>query len=431
MKRPHKRFLSDFYDSVKQRAYPVLQPIEGASDTYLGRLRFDSFLSETVVVIDTQVLDGELFLTEGPKKLLNTLARREGEIAPIEVKCRANSLNEALLKFFKSPISDRLRPFSMSILRDDSQRAAVMCHFAQTNAERVNSYRDIIMILREAGVPASEIERIEEGWCHWFEAEEAGQVRIRQWKGIWDLDSSLGDISSFTQCLQSHKGQELAKWVLANKTDRSGIDKKINNVRIEWTNAGELLDTIFIQQWYNSGYNQAIALQHGCDTFESIDTSPALLRAIEEFGTDDLITSSSLDLPPGFLAQLGSIDNSIFHELCRTQNSHLVKWWKEGDTDALRNVAEHLVNKCLLSPAPKQTLLVSLTAAGLGGGIGSYIGYKAGPTIGPHINAVVSAVIPVSILWCQNVLANRSIKQIVQRIIKIAEERITSNEIRD
>jgi hypothetical protein len=431
MKRPHKRFLSDFYDSIKQRAFPAIQNIENVSDMYLGRLRFDSLLSEIFVVVDTQLLDGDFFLTNGPKKLLKTLARREDEIAPIEVKCRANSLEDALLKFFKSQGSDRLRPFSMSILREDSQRTSVMKHLAKTSSEGVNSWRDIISILRESGIPTSEIERIKEGWSHWFEAENAGQVRIQQWDGGWHLDSALGSFSSFTQCLSSHKGQQLANWVWENRAYRSSIDEKINSVRSKWSKDEELLDTIYIQQWYNSGYNRTIASQHGCDTFESIDTSPAVLRAIEEYGIEDLTTHSSLDLPPDFLAQLGSIDNSIFHELCRTQKRHLEKWWNEGDADALKYVADYLVTTCCSSPPPKQSPLARISAAGISGGIGSIIGAVTNSIVGPHIGAVVGAMIPECILWYQGNLDNRPVKQIVQRIMKIAEERTITNGHKD
>ncbi len=78
MKTTRCRFFSDFYDSVSQRAYPdICQRYDCAKDLYFGRLRFDALLSESIVLTDAQVLDGQLFNAVEPNVLAQRLARSD------------------------------------------------------------------------------------------------------------------------------------------------------------------------------------------------------------------------------------------------------------------------------------------------------------------------------------------------------------------
>lgn len=104
------RFFTDFYDSVHQGAYPDLKGALGEilDRAFVGRLRFDTMLSRTLCLIDTQVLDGEFFLSLGPLRLNDLLKRQDVGLMPIEVMSRANSLEGALVGFIRKEGDDYL-----------------------------------------------------------------------------------------------------------------------------------------------------------------------------------------------------------------------------------------------------------------------------------------------------------------------------------
>ena len=419
-----RRFLSDFYDSVRQRAYPfVMDRIVGAGDTYCGRLRFDSLVSQTLVLVDTQVLDGELFLDTGPQNLASSLTRSEGGVMPIEIKSRAGTLEESLLAFFRRPHRTKLVPFAVSLVRDDATRSEVMRRFDATDSEKLKSWRDLLVILREAEVPEEDVERIEAGWNRWFEAESRGLVVLKRWEGQWDLDAFLGSVDSLRECLQTESGGELARWTWEHRGDRSAVDTRLNEVSTDWEDERALLDVVSIRSWFNSGYNRTLSSQHRCDAFESVDMSPALLRTLDEGDEGyEAVQLSALDLPGHFLEKLGTMPSSGFREFCWKQRDNLENWWGTGSTDALKRIACGLSTACLQCETPARPLGTRLAAIGGVAAGGWALGAAAG-TVEQLAGTVLGAMAPKAFFWCEEKLAARPLSRTAQRVVQIAEER--------
>lgn len=418
-----KRFFSDYYDSINQRAYPIISGELDSNDLYRGRLRLDSFVSESLVLVDTQVLDGELFIDLGPEALRKLLARSEDEAMPVEIRSRAETLENSLLAFFRRPEKQKCLPFSISLLRDDATRTAVMERLSATDSGKLNSYRDILEILSATGVPTSEIERIEGGWRRWFEAEGRGLVVVRQWEGNWDLDSFLGGIKAIGPCLQTQCGTELAHWTWDNRWNRSAIDAKLNAVSVECTRDDELQDIRRILSWFNSGYNRNVSNQHGCDTFESVAVSPTFLHEFDARNPEyEAAQCACVELPKGFLQRLGSMPSSSLQQFYWNQHDNLRAWWNKGDTEALKKSANALTTMILEVKTPSQALAPRLVPPAAGALLGGAVGTVGGP-LGQIVGGALGAMVPEAFVWWEEKLAAKPLARTVQRIVQIAEER--------
>lgn len=64
---------------------------------------------------------------------------------PIEVRCRAKKLEDALLLFYKGEEQERLRGLSLSVIQDEKTRSHVKTELEKTNVSDVKSWKDIIV----------------------------------------------------------------------------------------------------------------------------------------------------------------------------------------------------------------------------------------------------------------------------------------------
>lgn len=421
-----QRFFSDFYDSVHQRSYPTISDKLGkelGEKLFLGRLRLDSFLSKSLVLVDTQLLDGELFIDLDPTKLAKRLAREEDGPIPIEIRSRERTLEESLLAFFRQPGKDKLIPFAISLVRDNETRTAVMERLGATDSENLRSIHNILAILREAEVDGGDVERIEQGWIRWFEAERNGLVELHQWEGNWDLDISLGGINAIRSCLQTESGRDLAVWTWENRQSRSVIDAKLNDVSVQCTNDSALKDVLRIWMWFNSGYNRTISHQHGCDTFESVGVSPAFVKEFDEGNCDyEALQCLSLKVPEGFLPRLGSMPSSKLQEFYWRHGNDLKTWWETGDTDAFQKAVDALATACSEVEPASPSLASRLAIASSGAFVGGVIGTGGGP-LGQLVGAVLGAMTQEAFLWFSENYSARPLARTTQRIVEIGKER--------
>lgn len=424
------RFFSSFYDSVHQRHYrKVEQRLGDTLPLYIARLRFDALITRTPVLVDTYLLDGMFFLNVDPITLVESTKREDLAPMPIEVMSRAQRLDEALVLFVRRPRGDQLRGFTFSTIEDVEKRAEVQQRLSQSPAKRVRSWRDIPRLLRDFGVSSDAVEKIETAWAHWIEIQNRGLLMVKRWRGSFELDRQLESYPDLKASLRTQDGRELLDWVYQNRGDRSKIDVRISDLRKSW-NKNELADLALIESWYHHGYNRAAAQQHNCLFIESIHDS--WLRTTELGGsTHELLYGAgsnldvALDLPETFLTGLGNMQSADFRELFVRQRDHFNAWWSNRDKDALQRAFEPFVEKAIQVEVRQPPEWSRYLIAGVGAFIGQELGERFAPgTLGSGAGAAMGAVLPLVVehMVVEHIL-RRPVRQVLQRIVRIAEER--------
>lgn len=444
MTTTHSRFFSDFYDSVNQRLYPDICRIgENAKELYIGRLRFDTILSNSLVLTDAQILDGQFFHDVEPNALKRTIAHSDDTgPMPIEIRSRSESLEEALLLFFKQPGRSKLRGFLLSVVQNEEGRLAIKEELEKTNADKVKSWRDILKILKSIGVPDEDRTRIESGWTHWFEAQKKGLIRVVRWSGSFMIDQAL-DSKDILDNLHTSDEKLLIKWIEENRTDRSAVDKRLTELRAECTSDDLALDLKEIDAWYHEAYNRALAWQHNCENFESISSSPASMRMYEEdnIGRLKVKPEFALDLPSEFLLKLGKMPDETFKRLFWQSEENLTQWWNNGDEDALKRAISTYTATISNSKEKELPLKDRLMTKVVGGSASVTIASEAlrdlsnlgtGADIKAEAIKIVIKLAPIIGMLLSEVLqywkietqpSRRIAKQTLQRIMQIANER--------
>src|SRR5262245_45212335 len=107
------RYFADVYDSIRQAAHMSWND-EQLAIHYLARLRLDCLLCRTTVLTDSELLDGVFFLSAAERPLFEELP-----IERLEIRTRAASLEESLLRFLRSKDQDKLRGYAFSSLPVD------------------------------------------------------------------------------------------------------------------------------------------------------------------------------------------------------------------------------------------------------------------------------------------------------------------------
>ncbi|MDP2895615.1 MAG: hypothetical protein Q8Q12_03530 [bacterium] len=424
--------MTDFYDSIRQRQYRTLAQTlcdeklpDTAKSLYTGRLRFDVLLSQTVVLTDAMLLDGTFFLDVEPRELADSLARREGEEMPVEIRARAENLEHALLMFVRYPELPNLRGFIFSGIEDDEQRIEAKKVLEETPASELRSWRDLGRVFRRAGVTAANAEKLEAAWACWIGAQRCGVLKVATWHGDFELDRALPRPETLSRGLRTAEGASLAQRVWDSRGDRSSIDAALSEAK--FTAAGDLLkDVAAIESRFHRSYNTTIALQHECDNYESVyDASTAIMsrREFVRLGIDDAKQRQArsprptLNLPPGFLLALGTMPSDCFRTLFWEgyRRGHFQKWWETGELEALRRALDPFVNKCAEgSHLPVKWRLASrLVSAGIGCGVGGPVG------------AVLGVLLEYFTIERIGDVRGARARRLSQRILRIAEERQT------
>lgn len=431
------KFFSDFYDSVHQRTYPNrIAADNNYKNLYAGRLRLDTLLSESLVIVDTQLLDGEFFLDHGPSSLSNLIARKDREPMPLIIKSRLPKLEDALLRFYKKPNEDNLQGFAPSVIRNDELRINITQSLQKTKADKIRTCWDILPIFLDAGVAQDEVERIKTGWTHWIEAQGHNLFIVEQWKGTWDLDSAL-DKNWLNRCVTSQEGCALVETIWNFRLYRSDNEKKILTFRQEAQSEATLGEADQIEIWFNRAYNLTIANQHECDAFESIHT---LSSSRSGCSVDMESPEVTLDLPEHFLRSLGSMSTEDFHKHFTKNHcdpNYFEQWWKEGKEDDLRRAIEPLAAAAVIDSRGKEEnnlrkFIGPFTVEEAGRAIGGHLGGVASPYVGIDTNTgkMVGEFLgglsgKISFNRVDNFILHRPAQKIVQRVAQIAKERKT------
>jgi hypothetical protein len=120
---PHDRIYDDWFMTEKQFALATTTS-DGVAD-YVTQLRLDLLFFETAVLPDTAVIDGWFFGQVTPSELTDWCGRgATHRHLPIELRCRAPSLEASLASFLRRADRDTLNDYPMHIVKDAEARAA-------------------------------------------------------------------------------------------------------------------------------------------------------------------------------------------------------------------------------------------------------------------------------------------------------------------
>lgn len=437
------RFFSDFYDSVFQRSYWNLIDNDSLSRfRYLGKLRLDAILSHTIVLTDSQVLDGAFFLHQksGPSFIMNNLSRSESLNPVIEVRARASRIEDSLLMLVKKPENLTIRPFSFSGIRDIIQRAEVSKLLAHTPYDKVNSWKDILNIFKIAEVEKANIDLLYDSWSKWIEFQNKGIITIIKWETErgFPREFYAGTVEDFTEPFQTEEVKTFATWLHSHLKKRSTIDARIEQLRHTLESDKAKRELRILESRYHRIYNQAASWQHRCGSFESststlIEMLDVKTDESESESQDNTEKGKKLDFSVGingvdrfFLYKLGTMPVGKYEELFWTHSDNISNWWYHRDTNSLRRVIESVTKEISKIQSPdndstpenfySDVLKVFMDAA---------IEFIQS-TIKP-IYVLLAGLVDIHIKYFSGKSKNPK-KRLIQRIIDLAKERNNEDE---
>jgi len=409
-----KRFYTDFYDSVNQRKWltqylPRNYHEEDLRKIFLGRLRLDILLNETLVLTDSQILDGIFFLQQSPLEFLSSLTRNREKPLPIEIRSRCPRLEDSFVSLVKRKDSSSLRQFSFSCVDEDVARINIQFVLGNTHASQIDTWRDIAKIIRAECSQPYKIDHLIYGWSQWIEAQDSIlSGRVVKWSPNFYLDDCLNG-EGLINLMITEEGKEEARKVLETK-DRSFIDNRITELNRTIENLQLKRDLKLLESGFNYAYNLAIARQHGCRTFESIGGSYQHQKTSLEVIDNTTPKLAKFESSADIILRLGEMPIDQFQALFQQNEPSFYKWWTESDHDALKRGFEPFLN-VIYEASPSKRLTETFTTALL---------EIAGLGVGGPLSASIKAVCQIYVI---DQLRNRFLpgkKHMANRIISYA-----------
>ncbi|MEV8143327.1 hypothetical protein [Specibacter sp. NPDC078709] len=304
---PGQRSLVFEFDSIQQRqmwhrhglgASPPRADAKNLTEEFSGLLRVADVLAVEILVTDSQLLDGALFLHHGPVGVRKLMARSPAELPGIVVLGRDGNLAECLRKMLlgRDPDATTLAKFDSSTLSAIGEDAAKIAEVLPTRDKKRLADCDVADI---ATVVAAELQGALHGnsevveptgvfaelarqWDAWFKAAEDKFFDVQPWSGaIFDMDWARTkrpvpdeirllsqDDAALNESLDVLKAHNGRSTVMAHLNDPA-IPLSTRNVEQLW-------------EWWNSLYFDAMAKQHGCSWLRL--TADQAEAAVQESG---------------------------------------------------------------------------------------------------------------------------------------------------
>jgi pyridine nucleotide-disulfide oxidoreductase len=270
------RVYSEFYDSYIQRNLITTLGPGLASKVLLGRLRFQSLLFDQVLLTDAMILDGQAFsiiATQAPGAL-------EALLPQLQVVAREETLEHALLKLLHASDSERPHPESipeLSLAAGTELRAALRKDLSEVFSkpkkwQPIKTLTDLRDALRRSKHKA-----------HWSELLEKWHRLITAFQGaprsLWK-ESIASPIPPIVRSQDPRLDRELVRTIAAEFAN--------SRTRV-FAALGKSADTLLADkglaptvQWYNSAYNEAIAIAQDATVFDSFWLPAALIGEKED-----------------------------------------------------------------------------------------------------------------------------------------------------
>lgn len=245
-----------------------------AMPTVEGVLRLGSLLCETVVITDTQLLDGTGLLRMGPDGVEGLLGHRARSV---EIRGRAADL-ESCLKDLIIDGAGQPRAFRWSSLRESesmewspravaSGRTDQLAHecAGATGSQLIQLLSDYLV---ELGLDTDAARNLCARWTSWAEAVREQRFHFVQWEGSLELRAAFEfePPSDLTSLLTSKDAHAMAEQLC-------GVDRRSDARRLLLGSDLPEPDQSLLLDWWNSAYQRAIATQHDAELLQFMTSS--------------------------------------------------------------------------------------------------------------------------------------------------------------
>jgi hypothetical protein len=401
-----RRLFADDYSAGGQLSWipddeePLTEEGDEWRRQYLGLLRFDSILSDRLVIPDSHLIDGRFLLSVPAMALRNEIGRpaRSDDASALELpltfRIRARSLRETIATFLRTN-DDHLNAFSFKTIPRRARRplAAQLRARRWTELEdrlrtRPNPTLEVGRLLREclrgAGFEQSAdawVGPLERGWSTWLELEDAGALKLEQYPwGGFDLASALAAEQGIEAEMKTELGQRAWRTVDGLITDdkklRSQANEALDQLRDEASGDPQQEDDVRRVDAVASRIRyRAIALQHEAAFMRTVGRTPvgASDRVLErvQAGYEEAV-GRRLELPEAVTHQLGSLPSHEYTAFLSDERTNLSRWRESGEIEHLRSAMATL-GELLFNPAPATDAGLLLLAQPLAAGVATSV----------------------------------------------------------
>jgi hypothetical protein len=365
-----KRLYVVEFDSLSQRHLVELgrTPFGGdATSSFVAMMRLADLLSETIVLTDNAIYDGILFHRLGPRRTLQLVGRPVGAtlVFPFEVRSRARSMEEALLRAVRDPEAtarDRLNPFEFTALElPEAERIEVGQRLGEVRVRELDRRVEKLgvadgigrLLIERCEVPADKVRALREGWTAWIRADQDGMLNIRAAGERSDADDdrafAIDPVAPMRGDLGTEPGRQALQWVDDNRHERrTNIRAWLRDWLPDGTD-GRGADRQVIELWHNACYLRSMAYAQGAELIEYLlgDPDAAARRRLVRRGRAPAAQGGEtrqVMLPRMLITELGAMPRSVFETVLYRNRDAIASWRLSGDPSAMRRVAYGLLD---------------------------------------------------------------------------------------
>jgi hypothetical protein len=358
LRRSNDRVFSRDYDTPNQAsASQKLDSLAGEAHLpplrlALGKIRLDLLISAKLIFTDAQLLDGRILGDLAREGYLPETRRTEDDPLPVEVHTRVGDLRRSLWWMYVDEEAARARGFISSYLSNGRQIQSALKGMKTSSVPA--SFTGVKQLLMQAKAPSGEVEALAASWHALADLEAKGGLEVKQWSRPFNLAFSRS-LSRFPPG-RLRRTLSLDGRALFDQLAEVGLARRsaVYEVLERWPHVDELgrpTDAGTIREWYDDVYLRALAFQHAADykgfgaviaqDYTVTDPNTILAMAAQRPGA----AGAEMRIPTGVIEYLGTRDAAEWREVCRTGHQLLMRWWVEGDVDALRRILDDVYSR--------------------------------------------------------------------------------------
>lgn len=344
-----RRVYNAQYDTVvqKSRLQPLLAlkpsplQLEALCRTALvGQMRLDLALSGELVLTQTQILDGALFLRADPRRLMSEVSTSPDEnTAPIRARSVSGQLSTDVLTLI-ADADGHHKPFRFSVLGDLEDRTLHGYLAEMRTLPGALDHTDVVAHMRRAGIDAETCDVVSQGWTAWASSDLPVEhfdhrrspapygFAIDRARILWrDLALSDDPTTDAYDEVKSFLTVQLTSSPAPTRTKMYDTIDKHPGLSAQ--------SRPLLREWLDSVYNLAFARQHECEDFEQLKRAafrPVDSTSAESKGTSRLASDldfCSVEVPSDFLLRLGVLATDEWQGWLQTNDQLLASWRDE------------------------------------------------------------------------------------------------------
>lgn len=348
----------------------------------LGLLRFESLLSQHIVLTDAQALDGRVILGLVLSGLITRLTPEE-HVLPLEIRIRKPSLKRTAWAMVDAGQGSAFRS---SFLTNgvDVQAASLTIPGEGHRIPSMSNY------LRNAGADPTEVDALGDGWRAVGQLVRRGHLSLRTWEADRDWPSMVA---------LSTKYLPLENLARALRVDSRSWLHELSTISDRSTFLGQVQakclgedDTRAIVHWFDERYRRATAFQHRADyrAIHSGAVGEVYIRSLDRLVQTPRTTF--IELPAGFIQDLGRLPAYDWRAAYLRNRPLLRSWWNHGEKSSLERALDD-VRETLDEgpPGESKNLVRGLVSVGRSV-IGNLAQLPQDPNVGGIVNVTLIAI---------------------------------------